>query len=310
MKAPQRAHYVGAIVALIVGLALILGSIGAKDLLVSGAAVKSSENTALTQTFGQQQQEARARATSYPFLGPYSYNAKHIECGAGIRLMEGALHHLPKPVRTAKPALCFGKATRAEIIVFQKRLHYKPTGVYTLATHQQLVKRGGYSKTAQQGLLFIVQKRAIAVHTALVAKERRTVQIVAAHVALVGGRTLTYSQSGSRSYFPAYPRIPPATDCSGMATYILYQAGVGASVGYFGPGSSVGWTGTLKSQGTPVARGATLEPGDLIFYGYAPNWSHVAVYIGRGLVVSHGQTGVDEPPYNYRPVGEIRRYIT
>lgn len=298
------------IAALIVLVALIGGSIVGKELLTSGAAVKSSSGIALTQNYGDLQAASKAAGNGYPFLGPYRYDAKHLECGAGIRLMEGALRHLAKPVRTAKPALCYGKATRNQVEAFQRRLHYKPTGVYNLATHEQLVKRHGYSQTARQGLLFIVQKNAIAAHTVLVDKERRTVQIVAAHVALVGGSTLIYTQGSSRSYFPAYPRIPPATDCSGMATYILYQAGVGASVGYYGPGSPVGWTGTLKGQGTPVPRGATLEPGDLIFYGAAPNWSHVAVYIGRGLVVSHGQTGVDEPPYNYRPVGEIRRYIS
>jgi cell wall-associated NlpC family hydrolase len=306
----RRHHIPNWAVAAFVILALIVGGFVSRNLHLGSASVKSSAGTALAQTYGDLQAKSKAAGNGYPFLGPYHYDSKKLECGPGIRLMEGALAHLPKPVRKGKPALCFGKATRAEIIVFQKRLHYKPTGVYTLAVHQQLVKRHGYSATAREGLLFIVQKNAIRAHAVLVGKERRTVQIVAAHVALVGGRTLTYSQSSSRSYFPAYPRIPPATDCSGMATYILYQAGVGASVGYFGPGSPVGWTGTLRYQGTPVPRGATLEPGDLIFYGEAPNWSHVAVYIGRGLVVSHGQTGVDEPPYNYRTVGEIRRYIS
>lgn len=304
-KQPKRVH--AGLAAVIVVAALVGGGVVGKQLLGSHAAVK----TAITDTFGQRQAALHVIGSpTAPFLGPYKLG----QCGPGVRLMEGALHNLPKPVRKAPPANCFGKATKAQVVTFQKRLHYKPTGVYNLATHTQLVKRGGYSSTAKAGLRFIYEGRLKHQHVLLVQQERRTVQIVSAHVAKVGGSTLAYSQGGTRGYFPAWPRIPPDTDCSGMATYVLYQAGVGAAVGYYGPGSSVGWTGTLRYQGQRISYGqpsstAGLQPGDLVFYGRAPNWSHVATYIGSGLVMSHGQVGVNVERYNYRPVGEIRRYI-
>lgn len=302
-----RSHWASFIAGIVVVIALIGGTIVAKDLLVSGAASK----TAIQDTFGARQAiNHNLTASAAPFLGPY----KRGQCGPGVRLMEGALKNLPKPVRKAPPQNCFGTATRNQVITFQKRLHYKPTGVYNLVTHEQLVKRGGYSSTAKAGLRYIYQGRLKQQHVLLVQHERRTVQIVSAHVAKVGGSTLAYSQGSTRSYLPPWPRIPPDTDCSGMATYILYQAGVGPAVGYYGPGSAVGWTGTLRYQGQRISYGqpsstAGLQPGDLVFYGRAPNWSHVATYIGSGLVVSHGQVGVNVERYNYRSVGEIRRYI-
>lgn len=313
MRKPDRHHIHGALAALFVFLVLIVGAFISHNLHLSGAAVKTAATarTAINTTFGQQQAAThRLGAPTSPFLGPYEVG----QCGPGVKLMEGALRNLPKPVRTAKPSDCYGKATRAQVIVFQKRLHYKPTGVYNLVTHEQLVKRGGYSKSAKAGLVFLWHLRIAHLHVLLVQHERRTVQIVASHVAKVGGSTLAYSQGPSRSYFPPWPRIPPDTDCSGMSTFILYEAGVGAAVGYYGPGSSVGWTGTLRLQGQRISYGhpsstASLEPGDLVFYGRAPTWSHVATYIGGGLVVSHGQVGVNVERYDYRRVGEIRRYI-
>lgn len=309
-KTPTRHHIAGAIAATLVTIALIAGAFASGNLHIGGAAVKSqaTAKTAITATFGQKQAATHSQtAPVAPFLGPYKLGM----CGPGVRLMEGALRNLPKPVRKLPAANCFGKATKSQVIAFQKRLHYKPTGVYNHPTHDALVKRGGYSKTAKAGLRYLYEQRLKKAHMVLVVHERRTVQIVAAHVAKVGGSTLAYSQGPSRSYFPPWPRIPPDTDCSGMSTYILYQAGVGAAVGYFGPGSPVGWTGTLRRQGQHLynTSRSNLQPGDLVFYGAAPNWSHVATYIGAGLVVSHGRTGVDVESYTYRPVGEIRRYI-
>lgn len=304
----RKHHLPNGLAALIVILALIVGGVVSHKLLTSGAAVKTQQ-TAIDQNFGADQARVHLQGSSdAPFLGPYSYTAKHLECGPGVRLLEGALAHMPKPVRHGKAANCYGKATRTQVIAFQKRLHYKPTGVYNLVTHEQLVRRGGYSKTAKASLVYLYHRRLAAVHLLLVQHERATVKIVALHVANVGGSTLTYSQGGERSYFPAYPRIPPATDCSGMSTYILYQAGVGATIGYYGPGSPVGWTGTLRYQGVHINTTATkyLYPGDLIFYH---GWGHVAVYIGGGLVVSHGGTGVNIESYSYSHIDEIRRYI-
>jgi cell wall-associated NlpC family hydrolase len=304
----NKHHLVGAAAATIVIVALLIAGFASHTLRLSGAASK----TAIDAAFGSKQASVHLQGdANAPFLGPYHYSkGKKYECGPGIKLMEGALHHLPIPVRKGKAASCFGPATKAEIIVFQKRLHYKPTGVYNLATHRQLVKRGGYSKTAKLGLVYIYRKRVRAAQLLMVQHERAEIKVIALHVQRVGGSTLTYTQQyPQRQEFPAWPAIPPATDCSGMATYILYQDGVGAAVGYYGPGSPVGWTGTLRHQGQHISTTNTkyLYPGDLLFYH---DWGHVAVYIGAGLVVSHGGTGVNILSYTYSTIDEVRRYIS
>lgn len=305
---PNRHHLTGALAALLVVGALLVAAFASHNLHLSGAAVK----TAINSTFGAQQAKTHAQFLGNPkapFLGPY----KQGQCGPGIRLMEGALHHLAHPVRPTAGAKCFGSATRKQVIVFQKRLHYKPTGVYNYATHRQLVLRGGYSKAALGDLRYLLSQRLAAEHAQLVVQEHKTIQIIAAHAAAVGGSSLPYTQGPERSNFPPWPQIPPNTDCSGFATWMLYQDGVGYTVGYFGRGSSVGWTGTLTTQGKLVSYGSTstknLKPGDLIFYGSPPSWGHVTVYIGSGLVISHGGRGVNILRYDYTAPGEIRRYI-
>lgn len=287
-----------------IALAVVVGGYSAKQLVDSGAAVGT-----LADRNGSLQAKAKAstgvRVT--PFFGPFGYhkrfNGKPMkECGPAVRLMEGALRRLPKPVRTAKAQNCVGLATQNQIKTFQRRIHYKPTGIYNLATHKMLVKRGGYNAAARRDLHFIA-------HQIYLGKVYHAVLTATSHAFLVGGR-LPYSQGGGRSYFPPWPRIPPGTDCSGYSTWVLWQAGVGPAVAYFGPGSAVGWTGTLSQQGTHVANNGPLKVGDLIFYGWGRPWGHVAVYIGHNKVSSHGSVGIKTLPYNYRPVGEVRRYIS
>jgi hypothetical protein len=301
---PTRQHLLGAVASGTVILALLIAGFASHTLHISGAASK----TAIDVTFGKQQAVTHARGDpGAPFLGPFKVG----RCGPAVRLMEGALRHLRHPVRTSKPQACFGPATRKQLIVFQKRIHARPNGVYNYTTHRQLVLRGGYSKTAKRALVYIYDQRVRKQHQVLVVHQRKAVQIIAAHAVKVGGNSLPYTQGPSRSNLPPWPRIPPATDCSGFATWVLYQAGAGGPIGYFGPGSSVGWTGTLRTQGVHISntRQPNLQPGDLVFYGYPPNWGHVAVYIGGGLVVSHGGPGVNIYRYDYRSPGEVRRYI-
>jgi cell wall-associated NlpC family hydrolase len=66
-----------------------------------------------------------------------------------------------------------------------------------------------------------------------------------------------------------------------------------------------GYTGTQLNHGKPVRKWAHKRVGDLIHYR-----GHVAIYIGGGLVVSHGsEAGPLICRWNYRPVIAIRRYI-
>ncbi len=89
---------------------------------------------------------------------------------------------------------------------------------------------------------------------------------------------------------------PNAFDCSGLTMMAWAQAGVGlphSSRAQFGVGTRIS-----QSQ---------LRPGDLVFY-YSPI-SHVAMYIGNGLIVHAARPGlgVRVSPLHYMPyVGAVR----
>ena len=71
---------------------------------------------------------------------------------------------------------------------------------------------------------------------------------------------------------------PDSFDCSGLTMYAWSAAGVAL------PHSS----SMQSTVGTPVSY-SDLQPGDLVFF-YSPI-SHVAMYIGNGLIVSAPHTG-------------------
>lgn len=310
MKGENKNRVIGGVVTVAIISAVIGGALATDQLRIGSAAISS--NATLSERNGSLQAQVHTGAfpagvrPPAPFLGPFAHNAKGVtECGPAVKLMEGALKR--KKFRKDAPRNCVGPATKKQIIAFQKSVHYKPTGTYNLVTHKALVKANGYTNEARRGLVYLQGKK-------IVRQRQHNVTIIAGHAHLVGGNTLSYSQSGSRTYFPSWPRIPPATDCSGFVTWIMWQAGFGNSVGYFGLGSVVGWTGTLAYQGHSVAPNKALQIGDLVFYPsdsapYKP-WGHVAMYIGRNQVISHGSVGVKLLPYNYRAVGEVRRYLS
>jgi cell wall-associated NlpC family hydrolase len=295
-------------VGLAVAAAIAGGTLVARDQLTSGAAQRSqtlSERNGTLQGLTHTGPIVKGHPFT-PFLGPFALHpskGQH-QCGPAVRLMQGALKR--KKFRHTPPRNCVGPATKKQIQAFQKSIHYKPSGVYNQATHQALVLRNGYTSRARQDLLYLAHKQ-------VVARQRHNAAVAAAHFLLVGGSTLAYCQSGQRSFFPAWPRIPPCTDCSGTVIWVLYQAGVGPTVGYFGPGSSVGWTGTLAVQGRALKANEPLAAGDVVLYpsssARGPPWGHAAIYVGHGQVVSHGSVGVKLLPFNYRTVGQVRRYI-
>lgn len=290
---PNASHLAGALATLVVVAALLVAGFASNTLHLSGASTKSQTANTLSARNGTLQARAKADNTiRVQFLGPFAHRVKGIrQCGPAVKVMEGALKR--KGFRKTPPGPCVGLAAKRQIIAFQKSIHYKPTGIYTLAVHQQLVRRGGYDKQAR------TQIAAIA-HVQYRLKLKHNILVIGSHAITVGGSSLAYSQSSSRSYFPPWPRLPPATDCSGFVIWWYYQAGVGAAVGYYGPGSSVGWTGTLLHQGILV-RGK-LQVGDMVIY-----YGHVEMYIGHGMTEGHGSVGVHLHAYNYRPIDEIRR---
>lgn len=113
--------------------------------------------------------------------------------------------------------------------------------------------------------------------------------------------------------------FPRHADCSAFATWCLWNAlhlpfGLGDIVN--GQGWKAGYTGTLAQHGRRVSDERHALRGDLVLYGPAPTFEHVAIIVGhekggRHLVVSNGsERGPFLLPFNYRSdVGQIRRYI-
>lgn len=142
--------------------------------------------------------------------------------------------------------------------------------------------------------------------------------VAAAYLGLRNAPAVHYTQGSRRwdginLHKRAYKgQFPNYADCSAFATWCLWDATLRWRPRDFVNGEQwkAGYTGTQQNHGKRVT-GRKL-PGDLVFYGDQGGGvaEHVAVYVGKGLVVSHGSEG---GPYllawNYRPVNEVRRYI-
>jgi hypothetical protein len=101
-------------------------------------------------------------------------------------------------------------------------------------------------------------------------------------------------------------------DCSSFATWCLWNG-----LDHFGIKDVVngqqwqaGFTGTMLDHGQRVAR-ANILRGDLLFYANDRHQiNHVTIYVGGGMVISHGQEpGPVKVEMDYRPIVQIRRYI-
>jgi cell wall-associated NlpC family hydrolase len=104
---------------------------------------------------------------------------------------------------------------------------------------------------------------------------------------------------------------PNWADCSSYTTWCLWNGlrhyGVRDVVN--GLNWNAGYTGTQLNHGVR-ATGRLLQ-GDLVIYGRSFPGHHVAIYVGNGMVLSHGQeAGPLYLPYRYRSdILSIRRYI-
>jgi cell wall-associated NlpC family hydrolase len=95
-------------------------------------------------------------------------------------------------------------------------------------------------------------------------------------------------------------------NCSAYVTWCVWQARVkhrgkaGVDV-MNGANWSSGWTGTLLQHGKRHTSTRWWKPGrTLVFYGNPVD--HVALYVGGGMVVSHGsESGPSYLHYSYRP---------
>lgn len=142
--------------------------------------------------------------------------------------------------------------------------------------------------------------------------------VAAAYTCLHNSSVMAYSQradrwSGIDNHLRSYKgQVPRTSDCSSSSTWMIWDA----VQRYWplpdfvnGEGWKAGYTGTMQDHGRRVT-GRKL-PGDLVFYGDQGGGvaEHVAVYVGKGLVVSHGSPGAHLLPWDYRSVNEVRRYI-
>jgi cell wall-associated NlpC family hydrolase len=121
----------------------------------------------------------------------------------------------------------------------------------------------------------------------------------AARVAYEHRSEMTYTEgfrrwSGITEHRRAYKHeFPPYADCSAFVTWCLWDATRAEKSGDFvnGLGWAGGYTGTMTQHGEPVDLNA-LKTADAIFYGGSHEVpAHVALYIGSGKVISHGQEG-------------------
>ncbi len=106
-------------------------------------------------------------------------------------------------------------------------------------------------------------------------------------------------------------QYPNYADCSSLTTGFAWDVTRRYNLKDFVNGCNwnYGYTGTQVQHGVsiPINRRRLLV-GDFIFYGYGP--SHVAIYVGKGLVVSHGsESGPLLLRWDYRAVHSVRRYI-
>lgn len=195
----------------------------------------------------------------------------------------------------------FGVKAVENLKAFQRRYKLKADGVYGKATHRKMVDSGGFDKYGRY-----LMSTAPKTQAASGIRERI---VAAARFGANNRGRIHYTQSSLRMYGVRHririPRVTPYEDCSSFATWCYWHAGAKDpnGLGYAG----YGFTGTLAQHGKRVT---TPKPGDLIFYGSGPPYSHVAVYIGKGLCVSHGsEAGPMILNYRYRPVAAIRSYV-
>lgn len=111
-------------------------------------------------------------------------------------------------------------------------------------------------------------------------------------------------------------QFPRTGDCSGMATWWLYNGlyipfGVRDVVNGTGWHSGEGFTGTMLAHGKPVRHRENWRRGDLFIYNHLQRRQHVAMYLGDGYVASHGsEAGPFKLKWNYRSdLISVRRFI-
>lgn len=201
----------------------------------------------------------------------------------------------------------FGDATREQLAKFQYEHGILATGKLGQPTFDKLLP--WYDATA----LKLVDAVQATINKPVQTKRQQVVE--AAWLGYNMRDNISYTQGSSRwsgitlKKYP--PRYPNWADCSSFTTWCYWA--------YFGDGWDfvngafwkAGYTGTQINHGKLVAY-TKARPGDLVFYGDSMwNIHHVAMYVGNGMVVSHGSNpGPSYRSIDYRPDRQqIRCYI-
>lgn len=244
-------------------------------------------------------------ATNAPFPGVWRPGSK----GVPVAVVQRTLRALGYTKVVAKGK--WGFFTTRAVKDFQKRMGLPVSGVYGLHTHQRL-----------KGHMAEPDRRLLRAYVARVARARaaaaRAVKVVRIQVdsavMLNRAAAIHYTQGPHRMDGVRYRQDPTTIrygDCSAMATYLDWRAGLPDPNGRGYDGE--GYTGTLCQHGRAVPL-AQAAPGDKVFYGDGAPWGHVATVIGGAgsgaSAFSHGsESGPKHVEVDYRPVGEVRRYF-
>lgn len=169
----------------------------------------------------------------------------------------------------------FGKGTRYQVSEFQEKVGLNRDGVYGIETHKKLAR---YYDEYGTFLMNKVNKQ--------VSQTPRTKIVAYATFGYNYRHKIHYTQSSLRMYGVRNkirpPKIPYYEDCSSYSTWCYWGAGVKDPNGRGYDGW--GYTGTLCLHGNATIK---PRPGDLAFYGHKP-YSHVVIYIGNNMCISHG----------------------
>jgi hypothetical protein len=126
-------------------------------------------------------------------------------------------------------------------------------------------------------------------------------------------RAVHYTQGGlrwqgiNRNLRAKRGQYPNYADCSSLYTWAWWNAIGQGPDRLNGARWLYGYTGTLATHG---ARIGTTVLGAAILYGNGWPYVHVTGYCGGGYCLSHGsEAGPLKVPYNYRPIGQVRKHV-
>lgn len=243
---------------------------------------------------------ARPESCGDGLLIPFGREIRLGNSGPDCRAVKRALARAgfgPKLLAGITPI--FGKYAVLNLRHFQNANKLDVDGVYGKTTHTKLTPH--FDTLAEQWYLSYESTRHKVVEAAryFVGIEPR----------------VHYTQGPARMTIVRQRLVPPIAtakhvyeDCSSFDTGCYWIGGAKDPNGRGYDG--YGFTGTLALHGHPVSL-REAKPADLVFYGWGYPWHHVAMYIGNGLVISHGtERGPVVVPIDYRrDRGEIRAYL-